>query len=56
MFVHTATLSCPDRGSLGDAGAGEAWGEKAATAREAAGLGGAPPSIGYLEVHSILTG
>ena len=34
----------------------EAWGEKVAAAREAAGLGEAPPTIEYLEVHSILTG
>jgi len=32
----------------------EAWGEKVAAAREAAGLSGAPPSIEYLEVHSIV--
>ena len=32
----------------------EAWGEKVAAAREAAGLGGAPPSIEYLDVHSIV--
>ena len=32
----------------------EAWGEKVAAAREEAGLGGAPPSIEYLEVHSIV--
>ena len=32
----------------------EAWGEKVAAAREKAGFGGAPPSIEYLEVHSIV--
>lgn len=32
----------------------EAWGEKVAAAREEAGLGGSPPSIEYLEVHSVL--
>ena len=32
----------------------EAWGEKVAAAREAAGLSGAPPSIEYLEVHKIV--
>jgi len=32
----------------------EAWGEKVAAAREAAGLGGRPPSIEYLEVHSVV--
>jgi hypothetical protein len=32
----------------------EAWGEKVAAAREEAGLSGAPPSIEYLEVHSIV--
>jgi hypothetical protein len=32
----------------------EAWGEKVAAARSEAGLGGDPPSIEYLEVHSIV--
>jgi len=32
----------------------EAWSEKVATAREAAGFGGNPPLIEYLEVHSIV--
>jgi hypothetical protein len=32
----------------------EAWGEKVAAAREEAGLGGAPPVIEYLDVHSIV--
>ena len=31
-----------------------AWGEKVAAAREEAGFGGGPPSIEYLEVHSIV--
>ena len=33
----------------------EAWAEKVAAAREEAGVGGAPPTIEYLEVHSVLT-
>jgi len=32
----------------------EAWGEKVAAARAEAGLDGDPPSIEYLEVHSIV--
>ena len=32
----------------------EAWSEKVAAARDKAGLGGSPPSIEYLEVHSIV--
>jgi len=32
----------------------EAWGDKVAAARAEAGLGGNPPSIEYLEVHSIV--
>ena len=32
----------------------EAWSEKVAAARDKAGLGGNPPSIEYLEVHSIV--
>lgn len=32
----------------------EAWAEKVAAAREEAGFGGNPPSIEYLEVHSIV--
>jgi len=32
----------------------EAWGEKVMAARAEAGLVGGPPSIEYLEVHSIL--
>ena len=33
----------------------EAWAERVAAAREEAGVGGAPPTIEYLEVHSVLT-
>lgn len=33
----------------------EAWAEKVAAAREEAGVGGAQPTIEYLEVHSVLT-
>jgi len=32
----------------------QAWGDKVTAAREAAGLGGPPPSLEYLEVHSIV--
>ena len=32
----------------------EAWGEKVSAAREEAGVGEGPPSIEYLEVHSIV--
>ncbi len=32
----------------------EAWGEKVAAARTEAGFGDGPPSIEYLEVHSIV--
>ena len=32
----------------------EAWGEKVAAAREEAGFGERPPSVEYLEVHSIV--
>jgi hypothetical protein len=32
----------------------QAWGDKVTAAREAAGVGGPPPSLEYLEVHSIV--
>jgi hypothetical protein len=32
----------------------EAWGEKVAAARTEAGVGDGPPTIEYLEVHSIV--
>ena len=32
----------------------QAWGDRVAAAREAAGIGGPLPSIEYLEVHSIV--
>lgn len=32
----------------------EAWGEKVAAARNEAGFGDGPPSIEYLEVHSVV--
>jgi heme-degrading monooxygenase HmoA len=32
----------------------EAWAEKVSAAREEAGIGGPPPSIEYLGVHSIV--
>jgi hypothetical protein len=32
----------------------EAWGEKVAAARTEAGFGDGPPTIEYLEVHSIV--
>jgi len=32
----------------------EAWGEKVMAAREEAGVGEGPPSIEYLDVHSIV--
>jgi len=32
----------------------QAWGDKVTAAREAAGVGGPPPSLEYLEVHRIV--
>ena len=32
----------------------EAWGEKVNAEREKAGIGGGPPSIEYLDVHSVV--
>ena len=35
-------------------GEAEAWGEKVMAARTAAGFGDGPPSIEYLDVHSVV--